>query len=117
MADRTRDLGPGEIVEAVAALKDEVLRKAEQASERLQIDRRMAENPWMVLGLAAGAGFVLGGGLWPTLRPLVKAAGRWALAPTNLIAIATAVGAMRAQADEGEGGEEEPPEEPEPVTH
>lgn len=115
MADRTGEMGPGEIVEAVAALKEEILRKAGQASERLELERRMAENPWMVLGLAAGAGFVLGGGLWPALRPLVKAAGRWALAPANLLAIATAVGAMRAAKEEG--GEEEPTEESGPVTH
>jgi ElaB/YqjD/DUF883 family membrane-anchored ribosome-binding protein len=119
MADRAEEMGPGEIVEAVAALKDEILGRAEQASERLQLDRRMAENPWMVLGLAAGAGFVLGGGLWPALRPIVRAAGRWAVAPTNLIAIATAVGAMCAQAEEGERAkeEEEPSGEPGPVTH
>ena len=49
-----------------------------------------------MLGLAAGAGFILGGGLWPALRPLVKAAGRAALAPPNLLAIAAAIGAMRA---------------------
>jgi hypothetical protein len=115
MADRMGEMSPGEVLEAIAALKEELLRKAERASERLEIERRMAENPWMVLGLAAGAGFVLGGGLWPALRPLVKAAGRWAMTPPNLLAIAAAVGAMCTQAD-GEK-EEEPTGESGTVTH
>jgi len=56
----------------------------------------MQENPMAVLGVAAAAGVVLGGGLWPILRPFVKAAARAALSPTNLLAIAAALGAMRA---------------------
>jgi hypothetical protein len=55
-----------------------------------------------VLLVAAGAGFVLGGGLWPVLRPFVKAAGRAALSPTNLLAIGAAVGALRAAGSEDE---------------
>jgi hypothetical protein len=39
---------------------------------------------------------VLGGGLWPLLRPFVKAAAKTALSPTNLLAIGAAIGAMRA---------------------
>ncbi len=102
MADRMGEAGPGELFDAVVALKDELLRVAEQATERLQLDRRMGENPWVVLGIAAGAGFVLGGGLWPALRPFVKAAGRMAITPSNLLAIAAALGAMRASAGDGE---------------
>ena len=49
-----------------------------------------------VLGVAGAAGFVLGGGLWPVLRPFLKAATRAALSPANLLAIGAAVGAMRA---------------------
>jgi hypothetical protein len=49
-----------------------------------------------VLGVAAAAGFVLGGGLWPVLRPFVKAATRAALSPANLLAVGAAVGALRA---------------------
>lgn len=65
-------------------------------SEEVELDRRMKETPMAVLGVAAAAGFVLGGGLWPVLRPLVKGAFRAALSPANLLAIGAAVGAMRA---------------------
>ena len=96
--------------ESVSALKEQVAEAVQLARERLEIDRRMRDDPWLVLGVAAGAGFVLGGGLWPALRPLVKAAARAALAPSNLIAIAAAVGAMRAgQAEKDEATEGEAP--------
>ncbi len=95
----------GEMAEILGGLRDEVIDVVQQARERLELDRRMRENPWAVLGVAAGAGFVLGGGLWPALRPFVKAAGRTALAPSNLLALVAALGAMKAaqgQAGEGE---------------
>jgi len=113
--------GPAEIVEALGCLKGELERAAEQARERLELDRHMRENPWLVLGLAAGAGFVLGGGLWPALRPFVRSAGRMALSPSNLLAIAAALGAMRAASTESETGSAEPgmppPGEPEMTSH
>jgi DUF883 C-terminal glycine zipper region len=116
MVERIGGVDPGEVAEAVAALKDQLLDAAQQASERLEIERRMRENPWMVLGIAAGAGFVLGGGLWPALRPLVKAAGRAAVSPSNLLALAAAFGAMRAaQADQGADDAESV--EPPPTSH
>ncbi len=96
MADQTGSIDPSEIAEAVSAVKDQVVEAVQQARERLEIDRRMHEDPWLVLGLAAGAGFVLGGGLWPALRPLMKAAARAAVAPSNLFAIAAAAGAVLA---------------------
>jgi hypothetical protein len=71
-------------------------------SEEVELDRRMHENPMAVLGVAAAAGFVLGGGLWPVLRPLVKGAFRAALSPANLLAIGAAVGAMRAASSHDE---------------
>ncbi|HYG66871.1 MAG TPA: hypothetical protein VD838_04400 [Anaeromyxobacteraceae bacterium] len=55
-----------------------------------------------VLGVAAAAGFVLGGGLWPLLRPFVKATARAALSPTNLLAVGAALGAMRAAGAQAE---------------
>jgi hypothetical protein len=104
MADRIGGIDPGEVAQAVTALKDQLVEAAQQASEKLEIEKRVQENPWMVLGVAAGAGFLLGGGLWPVLRPLVKAAGRTAMSPSNLLAIAAALGAMRAtQSSEGDG--------------
>src|SRR5690349_12853051 len=102
----------GEVAQAVSALKDQLLDAAQQASERLELERRVRDNPWMVLGVAAGAGFILGGGLWPALRPLVKAAGRTALSPSNLVALAAALGAMRAAQA---GGTDEEQARPEPT--
>ena len=111
MADRVGGVDPHEVAEALAAIRDQLADAAQQASERLELDRRMRESPWVVLGCAAGAGFVLGGGLWPALRPLLKAAGRAALSPSNLLAIAAALGAMRAaQGDEGDEGDVMAPE-------
>ena len=96
MAEDIGSMNPSEIAEAFSTVKDQVVDAVQEARERLEIDRRMRENPWVVLGIAAGAGFVLGGGLWPALRPVVKAAARAAVAPSNLLAIAAALGAMRA---------------------
>jgi hypothetical protein len=106
MAERFGAFDPGEVAQAVSSLKDQVVEAAQQASERLELERRMRENPWVVLGVAAGAGFLLGGGLWPALRPVVKAAGRAAMSPSNLLAIAAAFGAMKAAQgqDEAEAG-------------
>ncbi len=82
-------------------------------AEQVELDRRIHETPMAVLGVAAAAGFVLGGGLWPLLRPFVKATARAALSPANLLAIGAAVGAMRAA-----GADEESPEEsPGTATH
>lgn len=91
------------------AARDAVTRFAEE----IELERRMQEHPMQVLGIAAAAGLVLGGGLWPIMRPFVKAAARAALSPTNLLAIGAAVGAMRAargaipgMAESGAGGSE-----------
>lgn len=86
----------GEMAEMLGGLRDELIDVVQQARERLELDRRMRESPWAVLGIAAGAGFVLGGGLWPALRPFARAMGRAALAPSNLVAMAAAFGAVRA---------------------
>jgi hypothetical protein len=84
LADALRDLG-AEAREAAARL-----------SESLDLDRRMEETPLAVLGVAAAAGLVFGGGLWPLLRPFVRAVARSALSPSNLLAVGAAVGAFRA---------------------
>jgi hypothetical protein len=70
----------------------------------VELERRLRENPMAVLGVAAAAGFVLGGGLWPVVRPFVKAATRAALSPANLLAVGAAVGAMRAATRHEEEG-------------
>ncbi len=101
--------------ESMAEVNETLRGVAEQAREawtrfaqEVELERRMDESPLTVLGVAAAAGFVLGGGLWPVLRPFVKAATRAALSPTNLLAIGAAVGAMRAAGSHedapGEGG-------------
>jgi hypothetical protein len=77
-------------------------------AQEVELERRMRETPMTVLAVAAGVGVVLGGGLWPVLRPFVKAATRAALSPTNLLAIGAAVGALRAATSEGEVPEPAP---------
>jgi hypothetical protein len=90
----TNDMG--DVSETLGSLADEAREAWEKFAEEVELERRMRETPLAVLGVAAAAGFVLGGGLWPVLRPLVKVAARAALSPTNLLAIGAAVGAVRA---------------------
>ncbi len=97
-------IDPGEVTAAVGMLRDEVMAAAERLGRDLELERRMRENPMAVLGIAAGAGFLLGGGLWPVLRPFVRAVAKGMLSPTNLIAVATAGGARRAAEAEGRPG-------------
>jgi len=80
----------------------------QRLAEELELERRIQESPLAVLGVAAAAGFVLGGGLWPVLRPFARSALRTALAPANLIAIGAAIGAMRAGASEERDRERSP---------
>ncbi len=93
-----------EVGDALRALGDEARDAWSKLASELEIERRMNENPLPVLGIALGAGFVLGGGLWPALRPFVKAVAKAALSPANLVAIAAAVGAMRAAGEPEEMG-------------
>ncbi len=96
---RTGGFGNGDLAGVSDALRElgaEAREAAARFSESLDIDRRMQESPMAVLGVAAAVGLVVGGGLWPLLRPFVKAAARSALSPSNLLAIGAAVGAVRA---------------------
>ncbi len=86
----------GDVNETIRSLADQAKDTWERFAQEVELERRMEENPMAVLGVAAAAGLVLGGGLWPVLRPFVKAAARAALSPTNLLAVGAAVGAMRA---------------------
>lgn len=97
----------GEMSETLRGMSEQARQAIEKFAQDVELERRMRENPLGVLGIAAAAGFVLGGGLWPVLRPFVKAAARTALSPTNLLAIGAAIGAMRAAG----GGDGEMPEE------
>ncbi len=90
----------GEVGDALRAIGAEARDAIARLGEELELDRRMRESPMAVLGIAMGAGFVLGGGLWPALRPFVKSLGRAALSPANLVAIAAAIGAMRAAGED-----------------
>jgi hypothetical protein len=98
--------------EALRAYGEEAREAIGELAERLEIERRMRESPMTVLAAAAGVGFVLGGGLWPVLRPLVKTAARMAMSPANLIAMGAALGAIRAAGEP----EEVPASEPGPGT-
>lgn len=101
-----------DVNETLRSLADQARDTWERFVEEAELERRMQENPVAVLGVAAAAGFVLGGGLWPVLRPFIKSAARAALSPANLLAIGAAVGAMRAAGAHDEtaagGGASEP---------
>lgn len=101
MAERT-NLTSDEILQAVSAVRDQAAEAAQRLAEQLELERRLRENPMGTLAVAAGAGFVLGGGLWPLLRPFLRAAVRTALTPQNLVALAAAAGAMKAAASRGD---------------
>jgi hypothetical protein len=118
MADRT-NLSSDEILQAVSAVRDQATEAAQRLAEQLELERRLRENPMGTLAMAAGAGFVLGGGLWPVLRPFLRATVRTALSPQNLMALAAAAGALRASsARRGEDATDMPPPgEPSPMAH
>jgi hypothetical protein len=101
----------GDLGAALRELSGEARELAERLAQSLELERRMEETPLAVLGVAAAAGFVLGGGLWPVLRPLLKAAARTALSPANVLAVGAALGAMRA------AGSRDPAPESAPGTH
>src|SRR5512146_3279925 len=88
--------GLGDVNETLRSVGEQAREAWDRFAQRVELERRMRESPMTVLGVAAAAGFVLGGGLWPVLRPFVKAATRAALSPANLLALGAAVGALRA---------------------
>jgi hypothetical protein len=92
----------GDVNETLRSVAEQAREAWDRFAEEIELERRMRENPLPVLGVAAAAGFVLGGGLWPVLRPFVKAAAKAALSPANLLAVGAAVGAMRAASAQGE---------------
>ncbi len=92
----------GEVGETLKSVSEQAREAMSRFAREIELERRMQESPMAVLGAAAAAGFVLGGGLWPVLRPFVKAAARTALSPTNLLAIGAALGALRAASAQGE---------------
>jgi hypothetical protein len=101
----------GDVNDTLRSVAEQAREAWGRFSEEVELERRMRENPMAVLGVAAAAGFVLGGGLWPALRPFVKSVARAALSPANLLAIGAAVGAMRAaRGDESLEGEPSPTE-------
>jgi hypothetical protein len=103
----------GDMNETLRSVAEQARETWDRFAERVELERRMRENPMAVLGVAAAAGFVLGGGLWPVIRPFVRSAARAALSPTNLLAVGAAIGAMRA-ASEGEQGARPSGEAPQP---
>jgi hypothetical protein len=105
-------MGEAEVTETLRTVAGQAREMWDRFAEEVELERRLRENPMAVLGVAAAAGFVLGGGLWPVLRPFVKAATRAALSPANLLAVGAAVGALRAA-----GSSEEMPEPGSAGTH
>lgn len=85
-----------DVNETLRSVAEQARETWDRFAEEVELERRLRETPMMVLGVAAAAGFVVGGGLWPLLRPFAKAAARAAMSPANLLAIGAAVGAMRA---------------------
>jgi hypothetical protein len=106
--------GMADVRAALRELSAEARDAAARLASAVELERRMEEAPFAVLGVAAAAGFVLGGGLWPVLRPFMKSALRTALSPGNLLAIGAAIGAMRAA---GAGAQEPEPPLTSPATH
>jgi hypothetical protein len=96
----------GEVGETLKSVTEQAREAVTRFAQEIELERRMQESPMAVLGVAAAAGFVLGGGLWPVLRPFVKAAARTALSPTNLLAIGAALGALRAARTQDETPQE-----------
>jgi hypothetical protein len=92
-----------DVNETLRSVAEQAREAWDRFSEEVELERRLRESPMAVLGVAAAAGFVLGGGLWPLARPFVRAATRAALSPANLLAIGAAVGALRAASQREEG--------------
>jgi hypothetical protein len=103
-----QNLDVNEILAAADTVKDRVVEEASRIAEQFELERRMRENPMQTLAIAAGAGFLLGGGLWPVIRPFARAAARTLLSPQNLVALAAAAGAMKAA--RGQEDEEKAPD-------
>lgn len=116
MADRM-NLNPDEILQAASQLREQATEMVQRAAEQLELERRLRENPMGTLAMAAGAGFLLGGGLWPVLRPFLRAAVKTALSPQNLVALAAAAGALKAAQAGGEDAGVTPETEPTPTAH
>lgn len=95
-------MGEADVNEALRTVAGQAREVWDRFSDEVELERRLRESPMTVLGVAAAAGFVLGGGLWPVLRPFVKAAARAALSPANLLAVGAAVGALRAAGSQDE---------------
>jgi hypothetical protein len=99
-------IGEGDMNETLRSVAEQAREAWDRFAGEVELERRLRENPMAVLGVAAATGFVLGGGLWPVVRPFVRAATRAALSPANLLAIGAAVGALRAANQREEAGAE-----------
>jgi hypothetical protein len=94
--DGTKGKNVDDAGDVMRTYADQARQAVEKFAQDVELERRIQENPLAVLGVAAAAGFILGGGLWPVLRPFARAAVKTALSPANLLAIGAAIGAMRA---------------------
>jgi hypothetical protein len=65
----------GEVSESARALVTDVQDAVDQAVDTLDVAGRMKRNPYAVLGVAAGIGFLWGGGLFNRLAVLALKVG------------------------------------------
>ena len=67
---------------SVAELANDLGSTAAELYERLDLPRQMRDHPYRTLAMAAGIGYVIGGGLFTPLTPtLVRVGARAALVP------------------------------------
>ena len=68
--------------EEISALAGAVLSAGRSAAERVDIERRMREQPAQTLAIAFGVGYVAGGGFFtPTTKRMLRLAARLWLLP------------------------------------
>lgn len=74
--------GPRQGDRSVGEIASELGSTAAELYERLDLPRQMREHPYRTLAIAAGVGYVLGGGLFtPLTATLVRVGARAALVP------------------------------------
>lgn len=93
------------MVEEARAFKEAFASQAESFSKSIDLRGRVERNPVGMVALAAGIGYVLGGGLFsPATGKLVKIGLRVALLPLLKSQLANIAGASSSVAGEGAAG-------------
>lgn len=93
------------MVEEARAFKEAFASQAESFSKSIDLRGRVERNPVGMVAIAAGIGYVLGGGLFsPATGKLVKIGLRVALLPLLKSQLANIAGASSSVAGEGAAG-------------